>query len=224
MSERPDEKATRDTTEERLGDRRVKLSKHWSYNLRSDPKRLPFVLARYKFAARLGSKGRSVLELGCSEGVGALILAEQATHYTGLDLDPDAIARAKENWTEERFTFHLDDFLGSDHGTFDTVVSLDVIEHIDADADDRFFDAIVRHLEPKGMAIVGTPNVTSARYASPLSQAGHVNMFSAERLATRMRENFVNVFSFGMNDEVMHTGYSPMCHYIFAVGCTKRGE
>ncbi|MGE0229965.1 MAG: class I SAM-dependent methyltransferase [Dehalococcoidia bacterium] len=205
-----------------LGDRRVRLSKHWSYNLYNDPKRLPFVLARYKFAAKLGSKGRSVLELGCSEGMGAVILAESASQYTGVDLDPDAIASAKENWTDDKFRFELDDFLGNTYGEFDTVVSLDVVEHIEADHDHRFFEALVRNLKPKGLAIVGTPNITSVPYASAASQLGHVNMFSAERLAARMREHFVNVFSFGMNDEVLHTGFAPMCHYIFAVGCTKR--
>jgi 2-polyprenyl-3-methyl-5-hydroxy-6-metoxy-1,4-benzoquinol methylase len=224
MPEQRDEKATWDSVKEMLGDHSVKLSKHWSFNLRNDPKRLAFVLARYKFAARLGTKGRSVLELGCSEGMGAVILAEAATRYAGVDLDDDAIATAKANWTDPKFEFHLEDFLSKPqpYGAFDTVVSLDVIEHIEADVDERFFEAIVRNLGPQGMAIVGTPNITSVPYASPASQAGHVNMFSAERLAERMREHFVNVFSFGMNDEVLHTGYSPMCHYIFAVGCTKR--
>jgi len=223
MPKQRDEKTSRPRSEEGPGNRPVRLSKHWSYNLRNDPKRLPFVLARYKFAASLGSRRRSVLELGCSEGVGAMILADQATRYLGVDLDPGAIARANQNWADHKIAFHLDDFLCSDLGSFDTVVSLDVVEHVEAEVDHRFFEAIARHVEPKGMAIVGTPNITSAPYASPLSQAGHVNMFSAERLAERMREHFVNVFSFGMNDEVMHTGYAPMCHYILAVGCTRRG-
>jgi hypothetical protein len=29
---------------------------------------------------------------------------------------------------------------------------------------------------------------------------------------------FRNVFMFGMNDEVVHTGYGPMCHYLWMVG------
>jgi hypothetical protein len=32
--------------------------------------------------------------------------------------------------------------------------------------------------------------------------------------------HFSNVFMFGMNDETLHTGYGPMCHYRLAV-CTK---
>ena len=33
---------------------------------------------------------------------------------------------------------------------------------------------------------------------------------------------FENVFVFGMNDEVVHTGFYPMCHYIFVLGTGKR--
>jgi hypothetical protein len=27
-----------------------------------------------------------------------------------------------------------------------------------------------------------------------------------------------------MNDEVVHTGFYPMCHYLFALACGKRGH
>jgi len=33
---------------------------------------------------------------------------------------------------------------------------------------------------------------------------------------------FKRVFMFGMNDEVLHTGYAPMCHYIFGMGVGVR--
>ena len=80
-----------------LGDRRKTFGRHWSHNLRNDPKRLAFVLARYKFSAKMLPAGSRVLELGCSEGIGCPILAEQATSYTGIDCDPDAIDAAGAN-------------------------------------------------------------------------------------------------------------------------------
>ena len=33
-----------------------------------------------------------------------------------------------------------------------------------------------------------------------------------------MEKYFKRVFMFGMNDEVLHTGYPAMCHYIFGMG------
>ncbi|MCA8925833.1 MAG: class I SAM-dependent methyltransferase [Planctomycetes bacterium] len=202
-----------------MGDHRVTLGGHWSFNLRNDPKRLAFVLARYKLAAKLACKGRTVLELGCSEGIGTPILGEFATHYTGVDFDHDAIEDAKRNWTDPRFSFRVADVLQEHLGRFETVVSLDVIEHIEPEREARYFDAILDHLTADGMAVIGTPNVTSVPYASPQSQIGHVNMFSAERLSERLRERFHHVFPFGLNDEVVHTGYAPMCHYLVQVAC-----
>lgn len=46
----------------------------------------------------------------------------------------------------------------------------------------------------------------------------HVNLFSAERLRDTLRDYFENVFLFGMNDEIVHTGFYPMSHYLFALG------
>jgi hypothetical protein len=37
-----------------------------------------------------------------------------------------------------------------------------------------------------------------------------------------MKRFFKNVFMFSMNDEVVHTGYSKMSHYNFALCCGKR--
>jgi predicted TPR repeat methyltransferase len=43
----------------------------------------------------MGARNKRVLELGCSEGIGASILSEFSTSYTGVDLDHDAIEVGK---------------------------------------------------------------------------------------------------------------------------------
>jgi hypothetical protein len=35
---------------------------------------------------------------------------------------------------------------------------------------------------------------------------------------------FTNVFLFSMNDEVVHTGFSPMAHYLFCLCVGVRGD
>ena len=40
---------------------------------------------------------------------------------------------------------------------------------------------------------------------------------SMKTLRELMGRYFQNVFMFGMNDEVLHTGYGPMCHYLWAL-------
>ncbi len=200
----------------------VRLGQHWSYNLLDDPKRLAFVLARYAFAARLIGAGRRVLELGCSEGVGGMVLAGPAARYAGVDSDTEAIRAARANWARRGWRFIPDDFLGRRYGAFDAVVSLDVLEHIEPRCEALFFRTVRRNLTPHGMCVIGTPNATAARYASAVSRANHVNLHDARRLAAEMGRHFRKVLLFGMNDEVVHTGFSPMAHYLMAVGLLKR--
>ena len=218
------EKKVWDQTAEMLGNYAVTWSDHWSYNFRHDPKRLAFVLARYKFAAKMGCKERTILELGCGEGIGATLLAEAASSYTGVDLDDAAILTARKNFPTGMFKFIYDDFMGKIFGAFQTVVTLDVIEHIYPQHEALYFETILHNLTEDGMAIVGTPNITSAPYASKGSCLGHVNLFSQARLKERLERYFHNVFPFGMNDECMHTGFSSMAHYIICVAVNRRKE
>ncbi|MDD5593261.1 MAG: class I SAM-dependent methyltransferase [Candidatus Margulisbacteria bacterium] len=205
-----------------MADRSIELGGHWSYNLYNDPKRLVFVLSRYKFAAKMAAKNKTVLELGCSEGIGAPILSEFAAGYTGVDLDGDAIAAAKRNWASEKVDFIAGDFLDKKYGSFDSVVSLDVVEHIDRKSEALFFRALVNNLKTDGVAVVGTPNAAAARYASAASRLGHVNLFDAERLRSTMKKYFKTVMMFGSNDEIIHTGFLPMAHYLICLGFGKR--
>lgn len=230
-SEIPNPKDIWDNVKEIIGNRRLTLGNHWSFNLRNDPKRLPFVLSRYKFAAKMACKNTSVLELGCSEGIGTPLLAEFATRYVGVDMDGEAIEAARRNFSspasddEDKTTreFIADDFLNKTYGSFDAVVSLDVVEHIVPEIEEQYFDTVAANLTDEGIAVVGTPNETSDQYASAMSKAGHVNLFTAEHLMQAMSRVFHNVLPFGINDEVVHTGYAPMTHYLVFVGCNKRG-
>jgi 2-polyprenyl-3-methyl-5-hydroxy-6-metoxy-1,4-benzoquinol methylase len=99
-----------------------------------------------------------------------------------------------------------------------------VIEHIAKEQELRFVGNIVKSLTPHGVLILGSPSLESQAYASPLSKAGHVNCKDARGLRGLMQQFFHNVFVFSMNDEVVHTGYSPMAHYLLALGCGMKGE
>ena len=87
---------------------------------------------------------------------------------------------------------------------------------------DIFLNSILRNLKKDGFCIIGTPNITASKYACKASKIGHINLFDAERLKKLLLKKFNNVFIFGMNDEVVHTGYYPMCHYLFALACNRK--
>ena len=65
----------------------------------------------------------------------------------------------------------------------------------------------------------GTAASFSNSIASPRSKAGHVNCKSSPVLKALMQKFFHRVFMFSMNDEVVHTGYHKMAHYLFALCC-----
>ena len=77
-------------------------------------------------------------------------------------------------------------------------------------------------LDPNGALIIGSPSIQSQAYASPPSKAGHVNCKDGKELKALLNRFFHNVFVFSMNDEVIHTGYYPMAHYLMALACGKR--
>jgi 2-polyprenyl-3-methyl-5-hydroxy-6-metoxy-1,4-benzoquinol methylase len=160
--------------------------------------------------------------VGCSEGLGTWILAKECGFARGVDPDEEAVTVAQSNWPKEQAEFVCADFLQQRPGQWDGVVNFDVIEHILPENAPRFLKLVAENLTPQGVAVVGTPNITGQVYASEVSKAGHVNVYSAERLEAEMRQVFAHVFMFGANDEIVHTGYAPMAHYLIALGCKRR--
>ena len=105
---------------------------------------------------------------------------------------------------------------------FDAVYALDVLEHIKPEHERKFLNSAFTGLVPSGVAIIGMPSLESQQYASEQSRQGHVNCKSGEDLRSLMEEYFDNVFLFSMNDEVVHTGFVKMAHYLLALCCGKR--
>ncbi len=189
---------------------------------------MEFMLARYKFAAKMlqNRTGINVLDLGCGEGLGDLLISQSCDceSIVGIDFMEDDIRWANENIASEKMKFLNKNFIGVDvfHGMGDCVVSLDVIEHIPKEQETEYLETICLNLKPEGVAIIGTPNINMFPYASPWNKEAHINNYSQERLHSALAKYFNNVFIFGMNDEVLHTGFYPMSCYIMALCCGKR--
>ncbi|MBU4502593.1 MAG: class I SAM-dependent methyltransferase [Nanoarchaeota archaeon] len=203
---------------------RIEIGPYFTYNLLHEPRHLLFTFSRYKFAARLiGEYPKiTILDLGCNEGLSTLLLAENGHNVTGVDSDGGAINWAKSKLECKNISFIHDNFMGKKYCKFDAIVSIDVIEHIPKKQEKKFFETVTSNLRDDGYCIIGTPNITASQYSSEPSKIGHVNLFSAERLRKTMRNYFKNVFLFCMNDEVVHTGFYPMVHYLMVLGVSKR--
>ena len=191
-----------------------------------DPKRTLFTLARYKFVARMLGGRKRVLEVGCADAFGTRIVQQTVGEVTAVDFDPLFIEDVKErmnpHWPIE--TFVHDMLKGPVSGQFDAAYALDVLEHIPQADEDRFIENTIASLTPAGVAIFGMPSLESQTYASPQSKAGHVNCKSGDALKLTLERHFHTVFLFSMNDEVVHTGFYPMAHYLLGVACHRRDD
>jgi hypothetical protein len=94
----------------------------------------------------------------------------------------------KANWNQPSIRFIEDDFLGKVYGQFDSVVSLDVIEHISIERENEFFETLVNNLSDTGIAVVGTPNQTRRYALSPAAR--HINLIRRIDFAERWNDSF----------------------------------
>ena len=189
-----------------------------------DPRRLLFTLSRYKFVAKMLSGRQHVLEVGCADAFGTRVVQQSVQRLTATDFDQvfvdDVHRRMDASWLFECKQHDL--LSGPFPGQFDAAYAMDVIEHIPKDLENVFVRNIVSSLTPEGVLILGCPSLESQPYASPPSTAGHVNCKTGDGLRALMDSFFHNVFLFSMNDEVVHTGFAPMAHYLIAIGCQAR--
>jgi len=168
-----------------------------------------------------------VLEVGCGDAFGTMLVLQTVGSVHGIDFEPMVIEDAQARLAAEgveRCTFSVLDITERPVGKkFDAAYSLDVIEHIPAQSEDRLMANICSSLRPHAVCIIGTPNVEGRKYATPASAEGHVNLKSAETLTELLSRYFHNVFIFSMNDEVVHTGFYPMAHYLLGMGVGVKG-
>lgn len=184
-----------------------------------DPKHLAFVLARYKFVAKMLAWQRNVLEVGCGDGFASRIVAQSVGRLVAVDLDDDSIAEARRERSMFPVEYLVHDMLQAPLHGFTAAYALDVLEHIQP-ADEARFLANLRDSAP--LAVIGMPSLESQKHAGELSRAGHVNCKSGDDLRCTLAGYFGNVFLFSMNDEVVHTGFYPMAHYLLALCVGRR--
>jgi hypothetical protein len=186
-----------------------------------DPRRLMILLSRYKFVAKMLSGRKNVGELGCGDAFGSRVVLQELEKLTVYDFDPvfieDVRQRYSPKWPLEA---RVHDILAAPlPQVHDAIYSLDVIEHIARHDEHGYLTNLSRSLNEHGVLIIGSPSLESQPYASPQSKAGHINCKTGSEMKALLQNYFSTVFLFSMNDEVVHTGFYPMAHYLLAVCC-----
>lgn len=98
-----------------------------------------------------------VLEVGCGEGRGVSTLMERATSFTAVDKIREVIDGLQQKYPSGRFiSMNIPPLGGLKDNAYDSIVSFQVIEHIQDDV--LFLKEIHRVLKPGGIALLTTPN------------------------------------------------------------------
>ncbi|UAL52029.1 MULTISPECIES: methyltransferase domain-containing protein [Metabacillus] len=108
----------------------------------------------------LGSK---VLDIGCSQGINAILLGREGKKVDGIDISHESVEYAKTELGKEHpsvqasVSFKVSNFMtDQDIDTnYDTILLTEVLEHISDP--DSFLKKTVSHLKPGGRLIVTVP-------------------------------------------------------------------
>ncbi len=165
-----------------------------------------FVLQRsllaYHYAAKQiaasDKRAEMVLEIGTGTGYGVEIIAPHAKRYISIDKHLPELSAAQLGENVELVEATVPPLPFAD-GTFDYVVSFQVIEHIEADA--KFVAEIHRVLKPGGQFIVSTPNIKMSLTRNPW----HVREYTIMELASLLATQFSHIEQRGVvgNEQVM---------------------
>lgn len=115
----------------------------------------------YQAIARV-SNGKSIVDIGCSFGVGSSILAHRAMGVWGIDLEEGLVSLAKALYASPRLSFDKVDLLAlpttRPFATFDVVCLLEVIEHLPRDKWDAAITNLKRFFKETTVGYISTPN------------------------------------------------------------------
>lgn len=149
-------------------------------------------------------KPRSVLDLGCGNGVLCRELVARGYSVTGVEPDSTGISIARENVPDAKFQqMSVDDdpgeLLKNHPNGFDVVVSTEVIEHLYEPRRLPEFAAAV--LRPGGRLVITTPyhgylkNLAISLvngwdgHADPLWDGGHIKLFSRKKMTQLLKDS-----------------------------------
>ncbi|MGF6241001.1 GT2 family glycosyltransferase/SAM-dependent methyltransferase [Paraburkholderia sp. GAS38] len=152
---------------------------------------------RYAWASQ-GIAGLDVLDVACGEGYGSAIIARVAKTVTGVDISPEAVAHASEQYSNVKNLSFLSGSasdLPLPDASFDAVVSFETIEHLLEQ--EEMLSEIHRVLRPGGFLILSSPNKKVYSDDRNYQNEFHVKELYFEELDALVKRHFSDVTYFG---------------------------
>ena len=160
-----------------------------------------FHVATYNFC-RPYIDGKFVLDFGCGSGYGTHLLSQYCKEITGVDISEDAIRFAGANYCNDNLTYRqIDDIqttpLPYPDASFDTVISFQVMEHIEQTR--KYLDEIRRVLKDDGVVVIATPDRRTRlfRGQKPWNEY-HVREYGPQEFRALVQRSFADYELFGM--------------------------
>jgi SAM-dependent methyltransferase len=141
-----------------------------------------------------------LLEVGCGEGRGIDWLLPSVKSYTAIDKIAPVIEKLQQKYPKSKFVSgNIPPLSAFADNSFDTIVSFQVIEHIQDDH--LFLKEIHRLLKPGGIALLTTPNRPYSLSRNPW----HIREYTAQELTDLSKKFFSSVTMKGIagNEKVM---------------------
>ena len=191
-----------------------------------DPRRLTFLLARYKFVAKMLSGCHNAGEVGCGDAFGTRIVLQEVptspfmTSIRSSSRYSRAPGRALA--AESRSARYRSK---SRCRASTTRCSAWMCSSISRPAKNMLLSNLCESLTEDGMLMIGTPSLGSQTYASPLSKAGHINCKSGKRTEGASGKIFracIHIFHEQMRSFTLVL--LAMAHYFFALCAQPKWE
>ncbi|HJY27658.1 MAG TPA: methyltransferase domain-containing protein [Pyrinomonadaceae bacterium] len=165
---------------------------------------------------------KSICDLGCGNGHITGRLAALGYQVTGVDASPSGIKIARLTYPDVEFVEAMIDADLKSLGSFDLVISSDVIEHLYRPSD--LLEAATSLLKRHGQILLGTPyhgylkNLVLAAtgkmdaHYSALHDGGHIKFFSVHTLSKLMSSHSFTDLNFTFYGRAPWLWKNMICH------------
>ncbi len=142
-----------------------------------------------------------MLDAGSGEGYGAFLLAATAARVVGMDISEEAVENARESYRRPNLEYRTGaiESLPFDDGSFDVVVSFEVIEHLDPELQTAFLHEARRVLHKDGILIISTPNKAVYTDRTGCHNRFHKKEFYVDEFKSFLMQCFPHVSMFAQS-------------------------